>query len=106
MEFESNAPITDEQRLRAATKQVTIEPLNSTIVRDEEFQPPTFKETHANVDRDSETTSLNSKLLQPTKSAFKANRRDPNGGHFGPVLIAASIVVGIIFCVGIFIVLR
>ena len=106
MEFEANAPITDEQRLRAATKKITIEPLNSTIVRDEEFQPPTFKETHANVDRDSETTSVNSKLLHPSKSAFRADRLNSASGHFGPVFIATSIVIGAICTVGIFIFIR
>ena len=95
MEFEHDAVITDEQRILAATKVVVIEPININIVIDDAIEPPTIKETHANVDRDTENTATATTLVQPSQSALSAIQPVVHH-HFGPALIIASLVAGII----------
>lgn len=95
MEFENNTAITDEQRILAATKLMVIEPINARIVIDEALEPPTIKEVHPNVDRDSENTATTSTLVQPSKSAL-GPIEPTSHHHFGPALIIAGLVAGIV----------
>ncbi|MEP6710349.1 MAG: hypothetical protein ABJA64_01370 [Candidatus Saccharibacteria bacterium] len=97
MEFEKDTAITDEQRVLAATKNLTIEPLNSNIIREEEIDPPTIKETHANIGRDVEDTSPGGNLMQPSDGQASAPLAHKSRGHlFTTLFILAGLVAGVI----------
>ena len=64
-EFEAPNEITDEQRQRAATRQMTVTPMDPFLQR-EAMPTVTILETHSNVERDSEDTSHPDHLLQPS----------------------------------------
>ncbi len=70
MEFEKEAPITDEMRRRASLKQTTVNPLDPFIKQEEVVNPVVTPETHANVAPDSESTDLETGVLvRPSKGA-------------------------------------
>lgn len=48
---------TDEERTLAASKQITITPMNQTIEREAEKEQPTVTELHGNIEIDSEITT-------------------------------------------------
>ena len=97
MEFEKDTAITDEQRVLAATKNLTIEPLNNDITRDEEIEPITIKEMQANIGRDVEDTSPDGNLMQPSAGQAPAPHAKKSRGHVFTILfILAGLVAGVL----------
>jgi len=92
MEFEKDPSITNQQRILAATKSVTINPLNASIIRDEAPEPLTVIERQPNIEQDSENTAAKDTLIQPSDS--EALR--PRNHHFIPITVVSVIVVSLI----------
>lgn len=66
MEFDTTSPSADQQQILAAEKKVTIQPINTNIVRDDAVEAPTAVELRGNVDSDIENTSSIESLVHPS----------------------------------------
>lgn len=104
MEFEKDPTITDEQRILAATKTVTIQPISANIILEETAEPVTINERQPNLERDSEDTAARNTLLQPSKGEnHQQIRLQSNGSRFLAVMIVVAVAVGLIVVVALFV---
>lgn len=101
MEFEnptsSPSSVTDEQRLLAQTKQVTLKPLNPFLKPEDAPDPIVVNEIHSNVDRDTENTSEKSHLMQPSTGALRAVTDSTKKHSLNILLLLSSIIGGVGF---------
>ncbi|MDB5177709.1 MAG: hypothetical protein JWO61_92 [Candidatus Saccharibacteria bacterium] len=96
MEFEPEPAITDEARLRAQTKQVTLQPADPFLKPEDTPNPITTAETHRNIEPDSEDTADSSRLVQPSHGSLNETPAKPS--HSIPTIIAIvliSLIVGL-----------
>lgn len=106
MEFEKDPSITDEQRILAATKTVTIKPLSANIMPDVATEPITIAERQPNVERDSEDTADRNTLLQPSKGTLRQQPHlQPSSHRFVVIPIVAAILIGLMGVATIFVAL-
>jgi hypothetical protein len=100
MEFDKNAPISDDQRRLAETKQITLQPIHADLSPDEESDSEIA--THhiiapaiANVENDIEQTTA---PVQPSKGLLNSQSTStvPVKHRTGTVIIAIVLIVAII----------
>lgn len=96
MEFEvdkkPDTGVSDDQRRLAQSRSVTIQPADPFLKPDDAPDPITVKETHSNIDRDSENTAFQESLIMPSKGTTTV----PTKRHANrlPVIISSIIIVG------------
>lgn len=96
MEFEPNQPITDEARILAQTKKVTLNPVDPFLKPEDTPDPILVPETHANIDQDSETTGDSSHLINPSSGVLTPTARKAHHPAVKLILLISSLTVGIL----------
>ena len=91
----SPATITDEQRLLAQTKKVTIQPMNPFLKRDDAPDAITINETHRNIGKDTENTAEDTSLVQPSAGIMRKAGNSTKRHGMAIALILTSVIVGV-----------
>ncbi len=100
MEFEADKKVdtgvSDEQRRLAQTRSVTIQPADPFLKPDDTPDPIIVKETHSNIDRDSENTAIQESLIMPSKGSTPNPIAARHGNRLPVIIGSIIIVVGIV----------
>lgn len=95
MEFEKDDPITEEARILAQTKKVVLQPADPFLKLKDTPDPIVTTETHANIERDSESTTNASYLAESSQPTHQPALKIV-------MVVAASIIVGVVGGAGYF----
>jgi len=96
MEFEPDAPITDEDRQRAQIKKVTVQPADPFLKPTDLPNPITLNETHPNIAPESEDTAAASELVQPSAGTLtQSSKPFHHTTAFKVLAISFSLLIGL-----------
>jgi hypothetical protein len=105
MEFEDDAPITDEQRHLAEARQLNIQPLDPSV-RPEEFSEehqaaehlrgPAIANAPNDVEQDSPSLQPTPSLVSPTATKKAPSLRSVRAGMVGAIVFLAAAIAAII----------
>jgi len=96
MEFEPDEPVSDEARLLAQTKKVTVQPADPFLRPKDLPDPIAINETHRNIARDSEdTATLAAEVAQPGQSTQAQAPKFYHTIGFKMLVVSASLIVGL-----------
>ena len=97
MEFETNEAPTDDARILAQTKQVTLQPIDPFLKPEDAPDPIVISETRVTVESESENTADSSQLITPSAGAVPSPVKSV---HHHPVfkitVIVLSLATGIV----------
>jgi len=107
MEFENNQPpaaASEQERLLAQAKKVTIQPANPFLKPEDTPEPVTVTEMHQNVENDAEDTARSGSLIQPSPSALRQTKATKSNTRL--IVIGSIVLVVIIVASAAFLFLR
>lgn len=97
MEFEPEATVSNEARLLAQTKQLTLQPDNPFLKPQDTPDPITITETHANILPDTENTSNSTSLIHASeKTTINTNTASASRAPLIAGIVCLSALLGTI----------
>jgi hypothetical protein len=96
MEFEPNQTITDEARILAQTKKVTLNPVDPFLKPEDTPDPILVPETHANIDQDSESTGDASHLIKPSSGMLSPTVKKTHHPAIKFMVLISSLTLGVL----------
>ncbi|MDB5165845.1 MAG: hypothetical protein JWM00_735 [Candidatus Saccharibacteria bacterium] len=96
MEFEPNQTINDEARILAQAKKLTLNPVDPFLKPQDAPNPVVVPETHANIDRDSESTADSSRLVKPSSGVLAKPTQTSHHPAIKFAIIISSVTVGVV----------